>query len=147
SACTTGDIFGSRRCDCQAQLHTSLQAIARAGRGILIYLPQEGRGIGLSAKIQAYALQDQGDDTVSANERLGYPIDARDYTGALAILRDLALTHVRLLTNNPLKIQALCDGGIQVERVPLEITATRDNLIYLNTKQQRLGHLLHISPL
>ncbi|MBO0782131.1 MAG: 3,4-dihydroxy-2-butanone-4-phosphate synthase [Ktedonobacteraceae bacterium] len=147
SACTTGDIFGSRRCDCQAQLHTSLQTIARAGRGVLIYLPQEGRGIGLSAKIQAYALQDQGDDTVSANERLGYPIDARDYTGALAILRDLALTHVRLLTNNPLKIQALRDGGIQVERVPLEITATRDNLTYLSTKQQRLGHLLHISPL
>ncbi|EFH81434.1 3,4-dihydroxy-2-butanone-4-phosphate synthase [Ktedonobacter racemifer] len=145
SACTTGDIFGSQRCDCQAQLHTSLQRIAEAGRGILIYLPQEGRGIGLSAKIQAYALQDQGYDTISANELLGYPVDARRYDSALAILRDLSLTHVRLLTNNPRKIQALNEGGIQVERVSLEIEPTPENQSYLATKQQRLGHLLQLS--
>lgn len=147
SACATGDIFGSQRCDCQAQLHASLQAIITSGRGLLIYLPQEGRGIGLAAKIQAYALQDQGYDTISANEQLGYPADARTYHGALAILRGLGITRVCLLTNNPQKIQALSDGGIQVEREPLETTPTRENLAYLSTKQQRLGHLFCLPTL
>lgn len=145
SACATGDIFGSQRCDCQAQLHTSLHAIAAAKRGILIYLPQEGRGIGLAAKLQAYALQDQGLDTIEANEKLGYPIDARDYTIAIEILRDLNISRVRLLTNNPKKIQALTEAGISVERIPLEIQPTTDNIRYLQTKFERMGHMLTTS--
>jgi 3,4-dihydroxy 2-butanone 4-phosphate synthase/GTP cyclohydrolase II len=142
SACATGDIFGSQRCDCQAQLHTSLHTIAAAERGILIYLPQEGRGIGLAAKLQAYALQDQGLDTIEANEKLGYPIDARDYSIAIAILKDLGISRVRLLTNNPKKIQALTDAGISVERIPLEILPTTANIRYLQTKFERMGHML-----
>jgi 3,4-dihydroxy 2-butanone 4-phosphate synthase/GTP cyclohydrolase II len=142
SACATGDIFGSQRCDCQAQLHASLHAIAAAGRGILIYLPQEGRGIGLTAKLQAYALQDQGLDTVEANEKLGYPSDARNYTIAIEILKDLNITRARLLTNNPQKIQALADAGISVVRAPLEILPTADNMRYLQTKFERMGHML-----
>jgi 3,4-dihydroxy 2-butanone 4-phosphate synthase/GTP cyclohydrolase II len=142
SACTTGDIFGSQRCDCQAQLHTALRAIAAQGSGMLLYLPQEGRGIGLAAKLLAYRLQEQGDDTIEANVHLGYPVDARTYSSAVEILHDLDITSVRLMTNSPAKIQALRDRGITVERVPLEIPATSDNLYYLQTKQQRLGHLL-----
>jgi 3,4-dihydroxy 2-butanone 4-phosphate synthase/GTP cyclohydrolase II len=142
SACTTGDIFGSQRCDCQAQLHAALRAIAAEGSGMLLYLPQEGRGIGLAAKLLAYRLQEQGDDTIEANEHLGYPVDARTYSSAVEILHDLDITSVRLMTNSPAKIQALRERGITVERVPLEIPATRDNLYYLQTKQQRLGHLL-----
>ncbi|WP_338251084.1 GTP cyclohydrolase II [Dictyobacter halimunensis] len=141
SACATGDIFGSQRCDCQAQLQTALHAIAAEGRGILLYLPHEGRGIGLSAKLQAYALQDKGYDTLEANEKLGYPVDARDYITAVEILQDLHITHARLMTNSPKKIQALTSAGIQVERVPLEIQPTVDNIRYLHTKYQRLGHL------
>jgi 3,4-dihydroxy 2-butanone 4-phosphate synthase / GTP cyclohydrolase II len=149
SACATGDIFGSQRCDCQAQLHASLHAIAVAEQGLLIYLPQEGRGIGLAAKLQAYALQDQGFDTIEANEKLGYPIDARDYSIAIEILRDLNVSRVRLLTNNPKKIQALTNAGISVERVPLEIEPTTDNVHYLQTKLERMGHILtpcHTTP-
>jgi 3,4-dihydroxy 2-butanone 4-phosphate synthase/GTP cyclohydrolase II len=149
SACATGDIFGSLRCDCQAQLHASLHAIAAAEQGLLIYLPQEGRGIGLAAKLQAYALQDQGFDTIEANEKLGYPIDARDYSIAIEILRDLNISRVRLLTNNPKKIQALTNAGISVERVPLEIQPTTDNVRYLQTKLERMGHILtpcHTTP-
>lgn len=142
SACLTGDLFGSQRCDCQAQMHTALQVIAMEGRGVLLYLPQEGRGIGLAGKLQAYVLQEQGYDTIEANERLGYPNDARTYTPAVEILRDLGITSARLLTNNPTKTQALREGGIVVERVPLEIPPTMDNLRYLQTKHQRLGHLL-----
>ncbi|GCE45836.1 3,4-dihydroxy 2-butanone 4-phosphate synthase/GTP cyclohydrolase II [Thermosporothrix hazakensis] len=142
SSCLTGDIFGSQRCDCQAQLHAAMQAIADEGRGVLLYLPQEGRGIGLMAKLQAYALQDQGHDTITANERLGYPADARDYTSALAILHTLGVKRVRLLTNNPQKLQALAQGGIEVERVALETTPTPHNITYLTTKQQRMGHAL-----
>ncbi len=145
SACATGDIFGSQRCDCQAQLHTALHTIAAEGRGMLLYLPQEGRGIGLSAKLQAYALQDQGYDTVDANKQLGYPVDARTYAPAIEILRKLHMEHVRLMTNNPQKIQALVEAGITVERVPLEIAAVETNTLYLDTKQQRLGHLLTIA--
>jgi len=142
SACTTGDIFGSQRCDCQAQMHAAMRAIAAEGSGMLIYLPQEGRGIGLAGKLLAYRLQEQGHDTIEANEYLGYPVDARTYSSAVEILHDLDITSVRLMTNSPTKIQALRDRGIAVERVPLEIPATRDNHYYLQTKQQRLGHLL-----
>ncbi|QBD83328.1 GTP cyclohydrolase II [Ktedonosporobacter rubrisoli] len=142
SACATGDIFGSQRCDCQAQLHAAMVEIAREGRGVLLYLPQEGRGIGLGGKLQAYALQEQGFDTIEANELLGYPADARDYSTALEILRDLGLQRVRLLTNNPDKLQALQAGGIQAKRVPLEITPGASNLDYLQTKQRRFGHML-----
>lgn len=142
SACTTGDIFGSQRCDCQAQMHTAMQAIAEEGSGMLLYLPQEGRGIGLAGKLLAYRLQEQGHDTIEANEHLGYPVDARTYSSAVEILHDLDITSVRLMTNSPTKIQALRDRDITVERVPLEIPATSDNHYYLQTKQQRLGHLL-----
>jgi 3,4-dihydroxy 2-butanone 4-phosphate synthase / GTP cyclohydrolase II len=142
SACMTGDLFGSQRCDCQAQMHAALHVIATEGRGVLLYLPQEGRGIGLAGKLQAYMLQEQGYDTIEANERLGYPYDARTYAHAVEILRDLGITSARLMTNSPAKMQALREGGIVVERVPLEIPPTHDNLRYLQTKQQRLGHLL-----
>ncbi len=146
SACTTGDLFGSRRCDCQSQLHRALQAIAAEGCGVLLYLPQEGRGIGLAGKLQAYVLQEQGCDTVEANELLGYPADARTYTCAVEILRDLQVTSARLLTNNPGKIQALLGGGIAVERVPLEIHPTEENARYLQTKYQRLIPFLMSLP-
>ena len=146
SACMTGDLFGSRRCDCQSQLHRTLQAIAAEGCGILVYLPQEGRGIGLAGKLQAYVLQEQGCDTVEANELLGYPVDARTYTCAVEILRDLQVTSARLLTNNPEKIQALLRGGIAVERVPLEIRPTEENARYLQTKYQRLIPFLTSLP-
>jgi 3,4-dihydroxy 2-butanone 4-phosphate synthase/GTP cyclohydrolase II len=142
SSCTTGDIFGSQRCDCQAQMHSALHQIAQEGRGIFLYLPQEGRGIGLSGKLQAYVLQEQGYDTLEANEELGYPIDARNYESALEILRAMGITAVRLLTNNPDKIQAVRAAGISVESVPLQTTPTPSNLRYLQTKQQRFGHLL-----
>ncbi len=142
SACMTGDLFGSQRCDCQAQMHAALHLIATEGRGVLLYLPQEGRGIGLAGKLQAYVLQEQGYDTIEANERLGYPSDARTYTPAVEILRDLGITSARLMTNNPMKTQALREGGMVVERIPLEIPPTVDNLRYQQTKHQRLGHLL-----
>jgi 3,4-dihydroxy 2-butanone 4-phosphate synthase / GTP cyclohydrolase II len=142
SACTTGDIFGSQRCDCQAQMHKALQAIAAEGSGLLLYLPHEGRGIGLSAKLQAYRLQEQGYDTVEANEWLGYPADARTYGCAVEILRDLGVTAARLMTNNPAKMRALTERGIAVQRVPLEIPANGSNKGYLQTKQRRFGHLL-----
>jgi len=141
SACMTGDIFGSQRCDCQAQLHAAMHAIAEEGRGMLLYLPQEGRGIGLAAKLQAYVLQEQGYDTIEANERLGYPADTRTFSSAIEILHMMGLRHVRLMTNNPQKIEALEEGGIVVERVALEIEPTASNAFYLQTKQERFGHL------
>jgi 3,4-dihydroxy 2-butanone 4-phosphate synthase/GTP cyclohydrolase II len=142
SACATGDIFGSQRCDCQSQLHVAMKAIVAEGCGLLLYLPQEGRGIGLSGKLQAYRLQERGFDTVEANEALGYPVDARTYDCAAEILRDLGVRSVRLMTNSPTKIQALRECGFAVERVPLEGRSTENNLYYLQTKQRRLGHLL-----
>ena len=142
SACMTGDLFGSQRCDCQAQMQTALRAIAAEGRGLLLYLPQEGRGIGLAGKLQAYRLQEQGYDTIAANTQLGYPADARTYTHALEILRDLGIRSARLLTNSPSKLQALREGGIVVERIPLEIPPTGENMHYLQTKRQQFGHLL-----
>lgn len=140
SSCTTGDIFGSQRCDCQAQMHSALRQIAQEGRGIFLYLPQEGRGIGLAGKLQAYVLQERGYDTLEANELLGYPIDARNYDCAIEILRTLGITHARLLTNNPDKIRALQEHGLNIEPVALTTQPTPNNLYYLQTKQQRMGH-------
>ncbi|MBX5449827.1 GTP cyclohydrolase II [Thermogemmatispora sp.] len=146
SACTTGEVFGSQRCDCQAQLKQALTLIGHEGRGLLLYLPQEGRGIGLAGKLHAYRLQDNGCDTVEANERLGYPADARSYDEAVAILAELGLRRLRLLTNNPAKLQALQSAGFQVERLPLEIAAGESNRAYLEVRHRRLGHLLTALP-
>lgn len=143
SECLTGDVLGSLRCDCGAQLEQSLATIAAHGSGILIYLRQEGRGIGLANKARAYALQDAGLDTVDANLALGFPADLRDYRRAAAILTDLGVDGVRLLTNNPAKVRGLEDAGVNVlERRPLEVAAGPENAAYLATKRARLGHLM-----
>ncbi|MCX7860175.1 MAG: bifunctional 3,4-dihydroxy-2-butanone-4-phosphate synthase/GTP cyclohydrolase II [Chloroflexus sp.] len=143
SECLTGDAFGSQRCDCGAQLAVAQQRIAEAGYGALLYLRQEGRGIGLINKLRAYALQDQGLDTVEANHHLGLPADARDYGIAAQILRDLGMEEVRLLTNNPAKVAGLERYGIVVrERLPLHIPPTAANRRYLATKRMKLGHLI-----
>ncbi len=142
SECLTGDVFGSIRCDCRDQLLFAFESIAAEGSGILVYLRQEGRGIGLSNKVQAYALQDEGLDTVDANLHLGLPVDDRDYSVAAAILRDQGVKQVRLLTNNPQKVSGLEAGNIEVvERVPHEIAPRPENQRYLKTKADRLGHL------
>jgi len=143
SECLTGDVLGSMRCDCGQQLDAALELIGSAPCGVLLYLPQEGRGIGLANKIRAYALQDQGLDTVDANLALGLPVDRRDYAAAAHVLRSLGLRQVRLLTNNPLKSAALERHGIQVvERVPLTVPPNPINHDYLRTKADRMGHLL-----
>ncbi len=147
SECLTGDVFSSQRCDCGPQLTKALQLIAAEGRGVVIYLRQEGRGIGLCNKVRAYALQDQGMDTVEANMHLGFPPDARDYIMAARILHDLGIQRVRLMTNNPQKVRDLERWGIEVvERVPLVIPPTAHNWRYLHTKKEKLGHLLEVSP-
>ncbi|WP_298625087.1 3,4-dihydroxy-2-butanone-4-phosphate synthase [uncultured Legionella sp.] len=143
SECITGDVFGSCKCDCGKQLESSLAQIAAEG-GVLIYLRQEGRGIGLANKLKAYALQEQGLDTVEANLELGLPADSRDYAIAYQILKHLGIEAIRMLTNNPLKIASLECYGIIAERVPLEIEPTNENRGYLTTKKQKLGHLLAI---
>ena len=142
SECLTGDVLGSRRCDCGPQLQASMAAVTAAGSGVVVYLRgHEGRGIGLLAKLQAYALQDRGRDTVEANLELGFGEDERDYAAAAQILRDLKLTDVRLLTNNPDKAVGLATYGVKVsERVPIIIEPTDDNLRYLQTKAERMGH-------
>lgn len=142
SECLTGDIFGSARCDCGNQLQSALEAIAQAGSGVVVYLRgHEGRGIGLSHKLRAYSLQDAGFDTVEANEELGLPIDSREYGIGAQILADLGLSTIRLLTNNPSKFGGLSGYGLSiVDRVPLPPLATKENLNYLKTKQQKLGH-------
>ena len=146
SECLTGDVFGSVRCDCRDQLQHALAAIAEEGRGILVYLRQEGRGIGLTNKVQAYVLQDGGLDTVDANLHLGLPADGRDYSVAAAILLDQGVKQVRLLTNNPRKVHGLEAGSIEVvERIPHEIMPRPENQEYLKTKADKLGHLLGIS--
>jgi GTP cyclohydrolase II len=143
SECLTGDVLGSLRCDCGQQLSAALALIAEAGSGVLLYLPQEGRGIGLANKIRAYALQDRGLDTVDANLALGLPVDRREYASAAAILRQLGVRQVRLLTNNPSKSAALEQHGVQVvERVPLAMAPNATNRQYLRTKADRMGHLL-----
>ncbi len=142
SQCLTGDVFGSLRCDCRQQLEMSLQMISEGGAGILIYEEQEGRGIGLMAKLQAYQLQDQGLDTVQANEKLGFKADCRDYNMPVEILRALKVKSVRLLSNNPDKVAALEKGGIEVaERVPCEVEPTPYAEKYLETKREKMGHL------
>jgi GTP cyclohydrolase II len=142
SQCLTGDVFHSLRCDCRQQLELSLAMIAQEGAGILIYEQQEGRGIGLMAKLQAYELQDAGLDTVEANERLGFKADHRDFTLPGEILKTLGVTRVRLLSNNPDKVQALERAGIRVvERVPCEVTPSKHAEEYLKTKKAKLGHL------
>lgn len=143
SECLTGDAFFSKRCDCGAQLDESLRQISLSGAGVLIYLRQEGRGIGLLNKIRAYQLQDQGADTVIANEALGLPVDARRYDLCGPILEELGVSVVRLLTNNPAKINALKTLGIQVvSREPLLVGGTPENLSYLETKHKKFGHWL-----
>ncbi len=143
SSCLTGDVLGSLRCDCGLQLQRAMTAISEAGNGVLLYLLQEGRGIGLANKIRAYALQDQGLDTVEANERLGFPADMRDYGVAARILEDLRVEGVRLMTNNPRKVAALQHLGVDViERVPIQVEANENNMKYLATKKEKLGHLL-----
>jgi len=142
SQCLTGDVFGSLRCDCRQQLEMALQMISESGVGILIYEEQEGRGIGLMAKLQAYQLQDQGLDTVQANEKLGFKADCRDYNMPVEILRALNVKSVRLLSNNPDKVAALENAGIEVaERVPCEVEPTPYAEKYLETKREKMGHL------
>jgi 3,4-dihydroxy 2-butanone 4-phosphate synthase/GTP cyclohydrolase II len=143
SECLTGDVFGSQRCDCQAQLHKALRIIGEEGRGALVYLRQEGRGIGLLDKLRAYALQDRGLDTVQANEHLGLPVDKRDYGIGTQILADLGVTKARILTNNPRKWHGLAGYGMEVvEQLPLVIPPTEHNERYLRAKREKLGHLL-----
>lgn len=145
--CLTGDVFGSMRCDCGEQKNLSMEKIAAEG-GVLLYLRQEGRGIGLHNKLKAYQLQDEGLDTVEANLALGFPADSRDYGIAMQILLDLGISKVRLLTNNPIKVSGLNSYGIDVvERVPLEVPPNKFNVGYLSTKRQRMGHLLENSEI
>jgi GTP cyclohydrolase II len=145
SQCLTGEMFGSLRCDCGGQLTLAMQAIAQEGRGLVIYEYQEGRGIGLMAKLQAYELQDAGIDTIEANHALGFKSDLRNFSLAAAILHDFRVPRVRLLTNNPRKVRALSDGGIEiVERLPCEVRPTAHSLAYLQTKKQKMGHALSL---
>ncbi len=143
SECMTGDVFGSTRCDCGDQLRMAMEQIATAGRGVILYMRQEGRGIGLTNKLRAYHLQDQGMDTVEANEHLGFPADLRSYGPGARILQDQGLHSIRLLTNNPDKVAGLEAHGLEVvERVPLVAPRVRENRRYLDTKREKLGHLL-----
>jgi GTP cyclohydrolase II len=142
SQCLTGDVFGSLRCDCRQQLELALASIAEAGSGILLYEEQEGRGIGLMAKLQAYQLQDEGLDTIEANEKLGFKADEREYNLPVEVLKQLGVKEVRLLSNNPEKVNALERGGIKVvERVPCEVEPTQHAEKYLETKREKMGHL------
>lgn len=146
SSCMTGDIFGSLRCDCGEQLHRAMQMVDKAGKGVILYLNQEGRGIGLMAKIAAYKLQEEGYDTVDANIHLGYDPDERDYGVGAQILREIGVRKMRLLTNNPVKRAGLDGFGLEVvENVPIEITPNKYNEHYLHTKRDRMGHTLHFN--
>ena len=143
SECLTGDVFGSRRCDCGPQLHQAMKQIAEVGCGVIVYMRQEGRGIGLAPKIKAYKLQEQGYDTVEANEKLGFKMDLREYGLGAQIISDLGLKTIRLLTNNPKKLVGLAGYGLKVvEQVPIRVKPNPHNAKYLKTKKQKLGHLL-----
>lgn len=145
SQCLTGDVFGSTKCDCGQQLHQTLRLIQKEGRGAVVYQQQEGRGIGIINKIRAYALQDAGADTVEANEQLGLAVDLREYRQCAEVLFELGLCHVRVISNNPLKLQALEDAGLKiVERVSIEVEPRERAAGYLRTKKEKLGHLLKL---
>jgi 3,4-dihydroxy 2-butanone 4-phosphate synthase/GTP cyclohydrolase II len=143
SECLTGDVFGSHRCDCGPQLHEAMRQVADEGRGVIVYMRQEGRGIGLASKIQAYKLQESGYDTVEANLKLGYKMDLREYGLGAQILADLGLKTIRLLTNNPKKVVGLEGYGLEiVEQTPIRVKPNPHNVRYLQTKRDKLGHLL-----
>ena len=145
SECLTGDVFGSERCDCGEQLDAAMKKISEASQGVLLYLAQEGRGIGIANKIAAYHLQDHGVDTVAANHLLGFPADLRSYKCAACILRTLGIKSIRLMTNNPAKIEELEAYGVRVkERIPLEVPAKATNIEYLLTKKRKMRHLLTV---
>ncbi len=146
SQCLTGDVFGSRKCDCGAQLHRTLEMIQEEGRGAIVYQQQEGRGIGIVNKIRAYALQDEGADTVEANERLDLPVDSRDYRQCAEVLFDLGLCKVKVISNNPGKLQALEKAGLEItERVSIEVASSEPAAKYLQTKKEKMGHLLDLA--
>lgn len=147
SECVTGDLFGSKRCDCGEQLDRSLELASKEG-GVVVYLRQEGRGIGIINKLKAYQLQDKGLNTIDANTHLGLEVDARQYDDAIEILKDLGISTIDLLTNNPLKIKAITTSEVQIrKRVPLDIPAKKENYGYLKTKQEKMGHLLSVNGL
>jgi 3,4-dihydroxy 2-butanone 4-phosphate synthase / GTP cyclohydrolase II len=145
SQCLTGDVFGSTKCDCGPQLHRTMQMIEEAGRGAIVYQQQEGRGIGILNKIRAYKLQDEGLDTVEANEHLGLAVDAREYRQCAEVLYALGLCQVRVISNNPLKLQALKDAGLEiVERVSIQVESPQSAQKYLRVKKEKMGHLLDL---
>jgi 3,4-dihydroxy 2-butanone 4-phosphate synthase/GTP cyclohydrolase II len=146
SQCLTGDVFGSIKCDCGPQLKLAMQMIEREGRGAIVYQQQEGRGIGIINKIRAYALQDEGADTVEANEQLGFAVDLREYKQCAEVLFDMGLCQVKVLSNNPLKIRALEEAGLEVvERVSIEVEPPESAAHYLRTKKEKMGHLLEFN--
>src|SRR5205809_4610812 len=145
SQCLTGDVFGSSKCDCGQQLHRTMQMIEEEGRGAIVYQQQEGRGIGILNKIRAYALQDEGADTVEANERLGLAVDSREYRQCAEVLFDLGLCKVKVISNNPGKLKALEEAGLEItERVSIEVRSSEPASKYLQTKREKLGHLLEV---
>ncbi|MEK6333423.1 MAG: GTP cyclohydrolase II [Acidobacteriota bacterium] len=145
SQCLTGDVFGSTKCDCGPQLHRTLQMIQEEGRGAIVYQQQEGRGIGILNKIRAYALQDEGADTVEANERLGLAVDSRDYRQCAEVLFDLGLCEVKVISNNPGKLRALEEAGLVItERVSIEVPSSQPAARYMQTKKEKMGHLLDL---